>query len=172
MTSLLCQFDGYVLRAPEPRDRAALEQWIASDPAHKDVFSPEHFMGQLEDGREDPRPTCCVLEDPEGRVMFIRISRMARVDIQFPPATTADQRGRIRDGLTRGMALLESVLAMAGCEGWIFDTDSPALRTMAKRRLGFRDAPNDLIRPIAPLEQSDSRIDVLQPQQQNPERVC
>lgn len=143
----VADFDGYRLR---PTDRLSdieqLSDWIQADDVHRDIFEPGYFMGG--EFALDPRPTCYALEDAEGTVFYVRISRVARVRIQFPPEGGPKTRTRIMAGLLHGMAFLEGMLARAGVEEWIFDTVSPKLKTLAERLLGFTESTHEMVRSI------------------------
>lgn len=143
---MAAEFNGLRLRAADRlADLERLEDWVAADDAHRGIFTPQHFMSVPH--ADDPRGTCYALEDAQGVVFYIRISRSARVQIQFPP--DEDKARRIR-GLFHGMAFLENQLSHVGCEEWIFDTDSPRLKRLAERVLGFTESTHELVRPIAP----------------------
>ncbi|HTH42892.1 MAG TPA: hypothetical protein VL498_06990 [Terracidiphilus sp.] len=153
MREILAEFDGYTLRAVTGEDRPALEAWIEADKRHRGLLDPEFFMGLATDERgetaEDPRPTCCALEDKTGVVFFIRLSRASRVNIQFAPAQSRKSRHRASLALLKGMAYLEVALAKAGAEEWIFETEDRELAEMAEKRLGFVESPNEMVRLIA-----------------------
>jgi hypothetical protein len=155
--SVLAKFEGYILREIEPRDREQVEAWLAADEEHREMFGPEFFMGQTKDGAADPRASIYVLEDKHRTLMFIRLSRAARVHIQFPPEDETPrktQRRRTSTALLKGMAFLEVHLARAAAEEWIFNSESGPLRQMATSRLGFHVSRNELVRQIAlPVEQ-------------------
>lgn len=129
-----------------------IQAWINNDRFHKDVMRPEFFLGlRQEDGEwvHDPRPNCFALEDENGVLMFIRLSRAARVHIQFMPVLRSfEARARTAAALVSGMAFLEVGLAQAGAEQWIFDTHAPALATLARTRLSFTASPHEFVRPI------------------------
>lgn len=143
--SELATFDGLTLRdADQIRDLEQVSNWIEKDDAHRAIFNPGFFLsGHL---AEDPRGTCYALEDGKGVLMYIRLSRAARVHIQFGPDTP---KLRVLRGLLHGMAFLETQLAQAGCEEWIFDTTSPSLKNIAKHALGFTESTHELVRGIA-----------------------
>lgn len=151
----VAEFDGYKLREIEDGDRKQLEEWIAADAHHASYFEPEFFMGRVAAGEGkwviDPRATCYALEDAQGTVFYIRLSRASRVNIQFPPAEgISEQRRRIAQGLVQGMAFLEVALSRAGVEEWIFSSESPRLRYMAEGALNFAPSRHELVRAIAP----------------------
>ncbi|HET6220177.1 MAG TPA: hypothetical protein VFE27_24325 [Acidobacteriaceae bacterium] len=152
MQNVLAEFDGYTLRAVTDADRPALEAWIEADQRHNGVLDPEFFMGLATDENgeiaPDPRPTCCALEDKTGVVFFIRLSRASRVNIQFAPAQSSKSRRRAAMALLKGIAYLEVQLAKAGAEEWIFETEDRELAEMAKKRLGFVESPNEMVRVI------------------------
>ena len=144
--SIKATFNGLVLRdADALADVTQLEEWINADETHKGIFVPADFLsGPL---GNDPRATCYALEDEQGVVFYLRLARAARVRIQFAPS--AGQKARVIRGLFHGMAFLESQLQHVGCEEWIFDTDSPNLKRLAERVLGFTESTHELVRPIA-----------------------
>ncbi len=150
MTSILGAFDGYTLRAVTEADRPALEEWIKADPWHEGILDANFFLGRNRDGQNDSRATCCALEDENGVVFFIRLSRAARVNIQFAPSRGVRRRKRIAEGLFRGMAYLEGILQKVGCEQWIFDTGDARLAETARRHMAFEDSPNEMVRQIEP----------------------
>jgi len=116
----------------------------------------------------DPRASCYALEDDAGTVFFIRLSRAARVNIQFGQAKTIRERKRTAEALIKGMAFLEVQLSHAGCEQWIFETSDEELARMARERLGFTDSPNELVREIEPLTAPKQQINPLHAEQQSP----
>jgi hypothetical protein len=152
------KFDGYTLREVSAKfDRARLEEWIAHDQAHRGIFEPGHFLGLMYDNSgqlvSDPRPTCYAMEDEQGVIFYIRLSRAARVDIQFATEPKISrERLRVARGLIKGMAFLEVALERAGVEQWIFNSKAPALRVMSEMRLGFRKSPFEMVRDIPVLE--------------------
>jgi len=161
----VAEFAGMKFREVGEEDREQIERWINADPMHRFNLTPEHFLGELPDGARDPRPTCYALEDEKGAVFYVRISRAARVTIQFAPDNTRGARVRNANALTEGMALLESILERAGVEEWIFNTRHAPLRELALSRLGFVDSAHELVRAIAPAEPAEEEETVLQPQQ-------
>ena len=143
----LAEFHGLALRrADKLADVERLEDWIAADESHRGIFPPSFFLsGPF---NPDPRPSCYALEDKDGVVFYVRLSRASRVYIQFAPEGNMAQKGRVMRGLFHGMNFLEGLLADAGCEEWIFDTDSPGLRSLAQRMLGFTESTHELVRRI------------------------
>jgi len=139
-----------------------IQTWIDNDRFHRNVMRPEFFLALRLDPKlgwiHDPRPNCYALEDATGVIMFIRLSRAARVHIQFMPVTRAfESRVRSAAGLVRGMAFLEAGLARAGAEQWIFETHSPALASLAKARLGFEASSHEFVREIGYLATEKSQ---------------
>jgi len=147
--SIFGEFDGFKLRSVDTlADLERLCEWIEADDAHRGIFPPQFFMSHKLGG--DSRPSCYALEDEKGVVFYIRLSRAARVRIQFAPeAAEHEQRRRVMRGLFHGMAFLESALSQAGCEEWIFDTVSPELKHLAIKGLGFTESAHELVRAIA-----------------------
>lgn len=150
------EFNGFKLRpVTEEADYQRLEEWIAADPAHASLFVPDFFLGKTIDQNgevaADSRSTCYALEDESGEVFYIRLSRAARVHIQFPPNSEVAAK-RTALALVHGMAFLEVALSRAGCEEWIFSTESPRLKKLAERALGFTESKTEMVRPIGQLE--------------------
>lgn len=147
--SIKAAFNGLVLRdADALADVTQLEEWINADETHKGIFVPADFLsGPL---GNDQRGSCYALEDEQGVVFYLRLSRAARVRIQFAPKA---HKARVMHGLFHGMAFLESQLAQAGCEEWIFDTDSPGLKRLAEKLLGFTESTHELVRLIAAVKE-------------------
>lgn len=150
------EFDGLKLRPVSADDYQQLEEWIAADPAHASLFVPDFFLGNKVDANgeiaPDPRATCYAIEDDKGTVFYIRLSRIARVHIQFAPARELSEARRNIIALAQGMSFLEVPLSRAGAEEWIFSSFSPGLRKLAERSLGFRSSPDEMVRPITDLE--------------------
>lgn len=166
MSQVLGQFDGYTFRAIEETDYAQLEDWIAADPSHAGTMDPEFFMGEAIDATgnlaPDPRVTALVLTDGNGAdLMYVRLTRASRVQIQFLPKVRGTrellaQREQMREALMKGMAFLEVGLARAGCTEWIFDSQSPHLRSLVEKKMGFEGSPNEMVR-IIPRHDSPAR---------------
>jgi hypothetical protein len=159
MSTVLGRFEGYSLRAIEDADYEQLQKWIAADPAHAAEMVPEFFMGLAADETGqlavDPRPSVFALCDRNGTLMYIRLTRASRVHIQFPPTPeTSDSRElhkhrrQITNALIKGMAYLEVGLERAGATEWIFETESPQLRAMVQKRMGFAPSPHEMLRMI------------------------
>lgn len=146
--STVAVFDGLRLRhADSVADLQQLSDWIEVDEEHRGVFSPHYFLtGKL---GMDYRPSCYALEDSQGLVFYIRLSRASRVRIQFGPEGDRRQKARVARSLLQGMAFLESQLANAGAEEWIFDTRAPRLTRLAEMALGFKASPHEMVRAIA-----------------------
>jgi hypothetical protein len=140
----VAMFDGYALRMVTEADRAQLEDWIAADPCHAGVMKPEFFMGVEAELAPDPRATCYALEHDGHTLFYIRLTRAARVNIQFAPG----RPWLNAIALVKGMAFLEVGLARAGAEEWIFNTESSQLRGLAEKHMQFVRSPHELVRAI------------------------
>lgn len=152
MQDIQAKFGSWTLRSVnEEQDYPLLEAWINEDPHHRISMNPEFFLGQrLAAGNwvPDPRPGCYAIEDERGVVMFIRLSRAARVHIQFMPMTGMLPRTRTAAALLNGMRFLQVGLARAGAEEWIFSTEDPTLASLARMRLGFTASPHEWVKGI------------------------
>jgi hypothetical protein len=140
----LATFDGYQLREVTEADRAELAAWIALEPSHAGV-KPEFFMGLDEQLAPDPRATCYAMEQKGKTLFYIRLSRAARVNIQFGPG---GRRWANAIPLVKGMAFLEVGLARAGAEEWIYNTQSNRLREMTEKHMQFERSPFEMVRMI------------------------
>jgi hypothetical protein len=165
----VAEFDGLKLRPVTEDDYARLEEWIAADPAHASLLEPDFFLGrevnQAGELAPDPRASCYALEDSEGTVFYIRLSRAARVHIQFAPE--AQRKGKALEtatALQRGMAFLEVGLSRAGAAEWIFSTESQGLKSVAKRLLGFSESKTEMVRPIVRLAEPEKPLRSVQQQ--------
>ena len=140
----LVQFGDYSLRSVQEGDRPQLDDWIAKDEEHRGKFAADDFIDA------GSHILCYALADSQGEVLYIRLSRAARVRIQFGPESSKKERHRAAAGLLHGMAFLEAMLRQIGVEEWIFDTSNPELAAFATTRLGFTASTNELRRPIPP----------------------
>jgi hypothetical protein len=149
-------------------DRALLEDWIDKDQYHRMTMSPEFFLGQRRANDHwvpDPRPSCYVIEDASGTVMFVRLSRAARVHLQFMPMSGVLARTRTATALISGMKFLEIGLARAGAEEWIFSTEHPALAALSRMRLGFTESPHEWVKGIGYQEPRKAQEEASGPQE-------
>jgi hypothetical protein len=150
-TPPLVQFGDYSLRSVQEGDRAQLDDWIAEDEEHRDKFEASDFIDA------GPNILCYALADGQGDVLYIRLSRAARVRIQFGPESSKKEKHRAAAALFHGMAFIEAMLRQIGVEEWIFDTSNPELAAFATARLGFTASPNELRRPIAPPDRQNGQ---------------
>jgi hypothetical protein len=155
--NLFFRFDSYIVRPVEERDRQFLEETIAKDEFHKDCMDGDYFL-KLRRGEQ-----AWANEDEIGNVLlYFKTQNVARISLIF----TRQERELNRNLLTKGMAWLERMLVQNLFHEMLFDTKGRELRLMAKRRLGFRDSPEDLVKTLpAPLSISPV-MDVLHHRQQ------
>jgi hypothetical protein len=154
---LFFRFDSYIVRPVEERDRQFLEETIAKDEFHKDCMDGDYFLKLL------PGEQAWAVEDEIGNVLlYFKTQNVARISLIF----TRQEREMNRDLLTKGMAWLERMLVQNFFHEMLFDTKGRELRLMAKRRLGFRESPEELVKSLpAPLI-GRTVIDVLHHRQQ------
>jgi hypothetical protein len=154
---LFFRFDSYIVRPVEERDRQFLEETIAKDEFHKDCMDGDYFLKLL------PGEQAWAVEDEIGNVLlYFKTQNVARISLIF----TRQERELNRDLLTKGMAWLERMLVQNFFHEMLFDTKGRELRLMAKRRLGFRESPEELVKSLpAPLI-GRTVIDVLHHRQQ------
>lgn len=149
------QFSHYTLRPAEEADRAHLAGFIAADAEHRDSVQPDFFL-KPERGEE-----CFLLLDNFGEpVFYFKMERALRIHIQFGPCASDEQRERNRTALKLGMAWLEQMAARSGHRQLIFESKFAPLIAFCKRRLGFRQSKDELVRNVAPEKACDSSNDV------------
>jgi hypothetical protein len=138
-------FDDYIVRPMAEQDRNYLGSLIDADAYHMGRMTPDYFLNLV------PGEDAWALEDRQGRVIFyFKTQAVCRICIQFSQSDTPEQRERTRDALTKGLTWLEGILQQNNFREMLFDNDGPALKAMAKRRLGFRESSSELIRAIPP----------------------
>lgn len=137
------QIGEYTLREATERDADLLAVWIEGDPDHRDKVKPDFFHAD-KDGME-----CFALEDASGHVvLYIKMTRALRLDIQFGPDETRAQRERTADAMRVGFQWLRAGAAGAGIHEIHFRSSNPPLVAFAERRLAFDRAPDELIHKI------------------------
>lgn len=123
-----------MVRQTTEADRAEIQAWIDRDPDHKGM-SADFFI------KAEPGTECMTWEDEEGPILYFRIGRALRVDMQFDGA----QRDRTVRALSQGFPWLTDNAAKAGFFQMIFSSLSKSLIGFCKRRFGFQESPNELI---------------------------
>lgn len=138
-TPLFFRFGNYIVRRVEERDRAYLDQLTSADEEHRERMNANFFLQLL------PGEDAWAVEDPQSNVvLYFKTQAAARIHMQF----VSEDRELNRDILIRGMAWLEGMLLQNNFREMLFDTKGRELRLMAKRRLGFEEAPEDLSKPL------------------------
>lgn len=136
------------VRATTEADRALIQAWIDKDPDHKGMSAG--FFINPPDGHkciEEPcdhceqGTECMVWEDEQGPILYYRIARALRIDMQFDN----EQRDRTTKALTQGFPWLAGQAKRAGMLQMIFSSVSKSLIAFTKKRLGFQESPNELI---------------------------
>jgi hypothetical protein len=136
---LFFRFEDYIVRPIEERDRDFLAERIAADEYHHDVMDADFFLKLL------PGEAAWAIEDQKGNVLlYFKTQNVARISLQF----TQQDRELNRNVLVKGMEWIEGMLIQNRFHEMIFDTKGRELRIMAKRRLGFRDSPEELVKAL------------------------
>jgi hypothetical protein len=139
------KFGKYTMRQATADDRELIEQWIADDPAHKaDGVPPEFFF------EEEMGVGCYLVSDKDGPIFFTRTSNTVRLDTQFGPHTSRDERERNREALIDGMDWLAAMCAAKGITEISFETNNPMLARLAVHKMGCRRSCNEMIRSLEP----------------------
>lgn len=148
----------YTLRPVSDRDRDLLAIWIEQDPDHRDRVKPEFFLDS-KDGME-----CFAVEDAAGVVVFyIKMTRALRLDIQFGPDETREQRERNVDAMREGFNWLRLGAAGSGIHEILFNSTNIPLVNFAERRLAFRKAPDELSHKVTQLAAYKPKENTLHP---------
>jgi hypothetical protein len=135
----------YRLRPATERDHDLLAVWVEGDPDHRDRVKPEFFHTDR-DGME-----CFALEDEFGYVvLYIKMTRAIRLDIQFGPDETIAQRERTADAMREGFQWLRAGAEGAGIHEILFRSTNTPLVSFAERRLGFSRTSDQLSHGISP----------------------
>jgi hypothetical protein len=146
-------FDDYVVRPMSESDRAYLDTLIEEDAFHKGRMTPDYFLKLM------PGEDAWALEDEQGNVLLYFKTQVAvRLSVQFAASETKEEKHRNRLALLKGFAWIEAMLRQNSFRQIIFDTQGPELTAFAKRRLGFRESPMELLREIGPLNPLGRRV--------------
>jgi hypothetical protein len=122
------------MRLIQPEDLPILIESIEKDEYHKDTTTAGFFY--------DPRTMCNVYEQDDKPVMFVRGTKVLRLDIQF-----CDNNDR-RKNLS-ALHELESITERAKAAGFtelVFCSDSPLLRAYCKKHFQFHEVQGELRR--------------------------
>lgn len=136
---------GFTVRQATPEDRELLKEWIAGDPEHSAKKIPAEFFYD-----EEPGVGCYLMSDETGPLFFFRTANTVRLDSQFGPSHTDEERHRNREGLIRGMDWLAYRSALAGASEIIFDSVNPPLIRLAVQQMGCDASPHELVRSLEP----------------------
>jgi hypothetical protein len=145
MAGNLFQFGPYCVREATIEDHDLIAQWIARDPEHvAKQIQPEFFY------RNEPGVGCYLLLDAQGPIYFWRTSNVVRLDSQFGPSDTPEQRERNREALVSGMDWLAGQCGTRGATEILFESVAPLLRRLAIQRMGCEAMPGELVRSLEP----------------------
>jgi hypothetical protein len=131
----------FFVRKAEEADREKLNQFIAADPDHAGKSQAQFWIDQgagvesivFNDGTEEKRGDTDI---------FVRLTMVARIDVQFPPNEERGARMAIGQLMKQGMPWLMAELKKRGIREVIFDSTSPGLVATC-RRFGFAGKPNE-----------------------------
>lgn len=113
-----------------PEDYPAFAEAMARDAQHSGL-QPKQFV-------TEPKTETWVWEDEEGPVLYFRISREIRIDVQFD---TEIHKGRIQRAMIEGLDWFEN-LVRPKYRGLTFDSVYRPLRIFAMRALKFTEWPD------------------------------
>jgi hypothetical protein len=138
-------FDGYTVRPVEEKDRAYLTHLITNDPYHRETMDADWFLS-LQRGED-----AWAIEDERGHILlYFKTQTAVRLSLQFAQGEGREQKYANAVALIKGLDWIEMHLRMNGFREILFQTDGPELKEMAKRRMGFRELPGELVRGVTP----------------------
>jgi hypothetical protein len=119
------------IRPAAEKDRPLLEQWIAEDEDHSGTTTADFWLS--------PDSLSHVYEDDKGTVLFLKMSKVLRLDIQF------DSRAKLRNAKTilAGFPALEELARKAGFREIVFCSKSQGLTGFLQRAFGFQPEPTE-----------------------------
>lgn len=136
-------FGQYTLRPATEADRAITEEWIDRDPFHKGLLDGKFFT------QDEAGVGTYVVEDADGRIFFLRTENAIRLQMQFSPSETQEQRDRIRDALIDGFSWISMELAKRGVTEILYRSKNPMLIRITEKRLGFQRSPQEMVRGLS-----------------------
>ena len=119
-------------RPIQAEDEALLSASIAQDEYHRNA-KPEFFVA--------PGTECTVYSDEAGPILFARVSKALRIDIQF--VSNSDKKRNFR-AMLGGFSALAVKAKESGFTEVIFNTSNDALRKFCVRVFGFEESGNEL----------------------------
>jgi hypothetical protein len=131
----------FSVRRAEPKELDRLNEFIAADPDHAGKCQAQFWIDQapgvesvvFNDGPE---------EKPGDTDVYVRLTMVARLDVQFPPNKTREKKMAIAQLMKQGMPWLMAELKRRGIREVVFDSKSPGLIAMCKR-FGFEAKENE-----------------------------
>ena len=132
-------FDDYVVRPVTERDREYLTDLIRDDPYHAACMDADFFLKLV------PGEDAWAIEDRQNNVqLYFKTQTAVRLSLQFANQSSNENR----QVLKKGMAWIEAMLVQNRFREIIFNTQGPALKAMAKKRLGFVGSAEELVRVL------------------------
>lgn len=135
-------FEGYTLRLTGEQDAELAREWTKADPEHDGRFPATFWL------EKNPSTDGMVLEEDGNPVLFVRIERIARIHVQFPPIPTRRDRVRVLKAVNAGLQWMITRLGVLGFCGMVFSSRIPGLKDYFEKRFGFRGSEY-LYKPIA-----------------------
>jgi hypothetical protein len=145
------KFAEYSVRKATAADHESIVQWIMCDPDHRGRVAPEFFY------TDEPGIESMVLEKNGEICFFFRLSRALRIDIQFAPSETRQEKVRTGRALDDGLNWLMGMAQDAGHRQIIFESSVEHLIEFCEKRLKFQRSKNELVRHLAPATDEQSQ---------------
>ena len=126
---------------PTTNDIPKIAEWIAADPAHRDIMKAEDFVLLPDKDGVLPKGVQCVeVQDDKGTVFYLRFRNALIVETQFPPDKTGfgylRERVRIAKALKEAFAFFSVSTRNLGYHAMFFNSVSESLIQFFEK-LGF-----------------------------------
>jgi hypothetical protein len=115
-------------RKTSAEDLARLNEWVAVDPAHKDVITGSFFAPS----GDHKGVTYMTVEDEQGAVFYLRLENALRVYAQFPPGEEKNNM-RLTIALKHAFIFVSRWAEGNGYHEMLFDSMSNKLINLFKR---------------------------------------
>lgn len=114
-------------RHPTSEDLPKLNEWVAADPAHRDLFKGDHFVLLPDaDGKLPPGQQCIEVLDDHGTVFYLKFTNALVVETQFPPNHDT-QSIRLAKALTEAFGYFGLATKTKGYHAMFFNSVSDSL---------------------------------------------
>jgi len=131
--------------------------WTNADEFHRWSTNADFWVNTKENA--NPCIERYVLLDSDNKpVFFFRLTRAARVDIQFAPGRSRRDLLRNRNSLMCGFSWLKWIAQKSNIGQLIFQTSNPPLRAFCEKYLGFHASEGECVFGMEAIVQAEQHI--------------